>query len=50
VRLGVIEGEGVERFYVRLGFERTGELKPLRRDQSRTAVFLARPVASSSSS
>lgn len=49
LRLGVIEGEA-ERFYFRLGFERTGERKPLSRDQSLTAVFLARPVASSSSS
>jgi GNAT superfamily N-acetyltransferase len=46
VRLGVIDGApDVEAFYVRLGFSRTGETRPLTRDETRTALFLARPVS-----
>ena len=45
LRLGIIiDGPDVEGFYPRLGFERTGETRPLSFDRSRTARFLARPV------
>ena len=45
LRLGVIEGAaGAVEFYERLGFVRTGESKPLLRDETVTAFFLARPV------
>lgn len=50
LRLGVIDGRGVEGFYMRLGFEPTGEIMALPRDHSLTASFFARPVASSSNS
>jgi GNAT superfamily N-acetyltransferase len=45
VRLGVITREGdATAFYERLGFVRTGEVIPLRRDPTQPAHFLARPV------
>jgi GNAT superfamily N-acetyltransferase len=44
LRLGVIDGIEAEAFYQRLGFARTGETKSLRRDDSVTAVFLARSL------
>jgi GNAT superfamily N-acetyltransferase len=45
LRLCVIVGSGdVEGFYTRLGFARTGEVRPLPWDGSRTFRFLARPV------
>ena len=37
-------GLRLQDFYERLGFELTGETKPLPRDESQLAVFLARPV------
>jgi GNAT superfamily N-acetyltransferase len=49
LRLGIIVGGcDVEGFYARLGFARTGEVWPLPWDESRTALFLARPVAAAS--
>ena len=45
LRLGVASPPGdVIAFYERLGFVRTGEIRPLRRDPSRQAVYLVRPV------
>jgi GNAT superfamily N-acetyltransferase len=44
LRVGVIDGLRLQDFYERLGFELTGETKPLPRDESQLAVFLARPV------
>lgn len=45
VRLGVIEAiAGAQEFYLRLGYARTGETKPLLRDERIRAVFLSRPV------
>ncbi|MGI8713077.1 MAG: GNAT family N-acetyltransferase [Solirubrobacteraceae bacterium] len=44
LRLGVIEDSPAIRFYERLGFVDTGERKPLQRDPSITAVYMARPV------
>ncbi len=45
LRLGTIEGAGgATEFYERLGFVPTGESKPLVRDETLTAFFLARPV------
>lgn len=45
VRLGVVirPGDAV-RFYERIGFVRTGEVEPMRRDPSRLVHYLARPV------
>jgi GNAT superfamily N-acetyltransferase len=49
LRLGIIVGgTDVERFYTRLGFARTGEVRPLPWDESRLALFLARPVTATS--
>jgi GNAT superfamily N-acetyltransferase len=45
LRLGVVEEAAVEAFYERLGFTRTGETRPLVRDESLIAIFLSRPVA-----
>lgn len=45
LRAGVITRAGdATPFYERLGFERTGEVIPLRRDPSRRCHYLARPV------
>ncbi len=44
IRLGVIEGSPAIPFYERLGFVFTGETKPLTRDPSVLAVFMARPA------
>jgi ribosomal protein S18 acetylase RimI-like enzyme len=45
LRLGVTEGAGeAASFYERLGFVRTGETRPLARDETIAAVFLVRPV------
>jgi GNAT superfamily N-acetyltransferase len=45
LRLGVVEGvDDVAAFYERLGFVRTGETRPLVRDETLTAVFLVRPI------
>lgn len=45
LRLGVItRPDDATPFYERLGFVRTGEVRPLRTDPSRSAHFLARPV------
>lgn len=45
LRLGVTEGAGdAASFYERLGFVRTGEARPLARDEAITAVFLVRPL------
>jgi GNAT superfamily N-acetyltransferase len=44
LRLGVIDGSRAIAFYERLGFVDTGERRPLTRDPSLTAVFMARPV------
>jgi GNAT superfamily N-acetyltransferase len=45
VRLGVIAGEGdATPFYERLGFVRTGEVAPLRRDPTRLVHYLSGPV------
>ena len=45
VRLGVIGEEAAcASFYERIGFVRTGETRPLSRDPTLTAVFLARPA------
>jgi ribosomal protein S18 acetylase RimI-like enzyme len=45
MRLGVIEGvDAAVAFYRRLGFEPTGETRPLTIDPGRTAYFFARPV------
>jgi GNAT superfamily N-acetyltransferase len=43
VRLGVIEHSPAIPFYERLGFILTGETKPLVRDSSVLAVYMARP-------
>jgi GNAT superfamily N-acetyltransferase len=49
LRLGIIMGGAdVEGFYTRLGFARTGEILPLPWDESRIALFLARPVTGAS--
>jgi ribosomal protein S18 acetylase RimI-like enzyme len=45
VRLGVITADDdATPFYERLGFVRTGETAPLRREPTRSAHYLARPV------
>ncbi len=44
LRLGVVEGSRAIGFYERLGFVDTGERKPLQRDPSVTAVYMARPA------
>jgi GNAT superfamily N-acetyltransferase len=45
LRLGVITGDGDPTpFYERLGFVRTGETAPLRRDLARPVHYLTRPV------
>jgi ribosomal protein S18 acetylase RimI-like enzyme len=45
LRLGVITAaDDATRFYERLGFVRTGETSPLRREPTRSAHYLARPV------
>jgi GNAT superfamily N-acetyltransferase len=44
MRLGVIEESPAIRFYERLGFVLTGETKPLVRDPSVCAVYMARPA------
>lgn len=47
LRLGLTEGAGAgdaSSFYERLGFVRTGETRPLPRDEAITAVFLVRPL------
>jgi ribosomal protein S18 acetylase RimI-like enzyme len=44
LRLGVIEGSRAIAFYERLGFVDTGERRPLTRDPSVTAVYMARPA------
>jgi ribosomal protein S18 acetylase RimI-like enzyme len=44
LRLGVIDGSAAIALYERLGFVDTGERKPLRRDASLTAVYMARPA------
>lgn len=47
LRLGVIAAEGdATPFYESLGFIRTGEVVPLRRDPARFAHYLIRPVGS----
>ncbi|HEY2321069.1 MAG TPA: GNAT family N-acetyltransferase [Solirubrobacteraceae bacterium] len=45
LRLGVIAAEGdATPFYEHLGFSRTGEVAPLRRDPARLVHYLIRPV------
>ena len=44
LRLGVIDGSRAIAFYERLGFVDTGERRPLTRDPSLTAVYMARPA------
>jgi ribosomal protein S18 acetylase RimI-like enzyme len=45
LRLGVITGDGdATPFYERLGFVRTGEVAPLRRDPARLVHYLIGPV------
>ena len=45
LRLGVLEGEReATGFYERLGFVRTGEERPFRRDPSRRAFWMVRPI------
>jgi ribosomal protein S18 acetylase RimI-like enzyme len=44
MRLGVIDRSPAIGFYERLGFVLTGETKPLVRDPSVLAAFMARPV------
>lgn len=44
IRLGVIDESPAIRFYDRLGFVLTGETKPLIRDPSILAVYMARPA------
>jgi GNAT superfamily N-acetyltransferase len=44
LRLGVIEASPAIGFYERLGFVLTGETKPLVRDPSVLAVYMARPA------
>lgn len=44
MRLGVIDGSPAIRFYERLGFVLTGETKPLVRDPTVLAVYMARPA------
>lgn len=44
MRLGVMDGSPAIPFYERLGFVLTGEIKPLRRDPSVLAVYMARPA------
>lgn len=44
LRLGVIDGSRAIAFYERLGFVLTGETKPLIRDPTVLAVYMARPA------
>lgn len=44
MRLGVIDASPAIPFYERLGFVLTGETKPLTRDPSVLAVYMARPA------
>jgi GNAT superfamily N-acetyltransferase len=44
IRLGVIDGSPAIALYERLGFVLTGETKPLMRDPSVLAVYMARPA------
>jgi GNAT superfamily N-acetyltransferase len=44
MRLGVMDASPAIPFYERLGFVLTGETKPLMRDPSVVAVYMARPV------
>jgi GNAT superfamily N-acetyltransferase len=44
IRLGVIDGSPAIAFYARLGFVATGETKPLMRDPTVLAVYMARPA------
>jgi GNAT superfamily N-acetyltransferase len=44
MRLGVIDGSPAIPFYERLGFVLTGETKPLMRDPTVLAVYMARPA------
>jgi GNAT superfamily N-acetyltransferase len=44
MRLGVMDASPAIPFYERLGFVLTGEIKPLTRDPSVLAVYMARPV------
>ncbi len=44
MRLGVIDASPAIPFYERLGFVLTGETKPLMRDPSVLAVYMARPA------
>jgi GNAT superfamily N-acetyltransferase len=44
MRLGVMDASPAIRFYERLGFVLTGETKPLIRDPSVLAVYMARPA------
>jgi GNAT superfamily N-acetyltransferase len=44
IRLGVIDGSPAIPLYERLGFVLTGETKPLTRDPSVLAVYMARPA------